>query len=72
MFQILMLLTHFEATQMCTIQHKLKQRLSWSSGLHEWLSLIPSEQLSLPASTKHVPVIEDSCIISLHKPRRIG
>ncbi|CAG9531009.1 unnamed protein product [Cercopithifilaria johnstoni] len=69
--QILMLLTHFEMTQMYTIHHNLKQRVSWSRGLQDWLSLVPSE-LSLPPSTEHVPVIQSPCINSLHKPRRIG
>uniref|UniRef100_A0A1I7VXM9 Calpain D n=1 Tax=Loa loa TaxID=7209 RepID=A0A1I7VXM9_LOALO len=69
--QILMLLTHFETTQMYTIHHNLKQRLALSRGLHDWLSLAPSE-LSLPISTEHIPIIQDSCMNSLHKPRRIG
>uniref|UniRef100_A0A0R3RUI1 Calpain catalytic domain-containing protein n=1 Tax=Elaeophora elaphi TaxID=1147741 RepID=A0A0R3RUI1_9BILA len=69
--QILMLLTHFETTQMYTIHHNLKQRLSWSRGLQDWLALAPRE-LSLPMSTEHVPIIQDSCMNSLHKPRRIG
>ncbi|VIO99042.1 calpain D, putative [Brugia malayi] len=69
--QILMLLTHFETTQMYTIHHNLKQRLASSRGLHDWLSLAPSE-LSLPLSTDHIPLIKDPCVISLHKPRRIG
>lgn len=66
-----MLLTHFETTQMYTIHHNLKQRLSWSRGLQDWLSLAPRE-LSLPVSTEHVPVIQDPCMSPLHKPRRIG
>ncbi|VDO55745.1 unnamed protein product [Onchocerca flexuosa] len=69
--QILMLLSHFEMTQMYTIQHNLKQRLASSQGLQDWLSFAPS-RLSLPATTDHVPVIQDPCISSLHKPRRIG
>ncbi|MCP9264424.1 Calpain-D [Dirofilaria immitis] len=68
--QILMLLTHFETTQMYAIQHNLKQRLTLSRGLQDWLSFAPS-QLSLPASTEHVPIIQDPCISSFHKPRRI-
>ncbi|VDK85153.1 unnamed protein product [Litomosoides sigmodontis] len=69
--QILMLLTHFETTQMYTIHHSLKQRLALSRGLQEWISLAPSE-LRLPLSTEHVPVIQNPCMNSLHKPRKIG
>uniref|UniRef100_A0A2K6WE65 Calpain catalytic domain-containing protein n=1 Tax=Onchocerca volvulus TaxID=6282 RepID=A0A2K6WE65_ONCVO len=69
--QILMLLTHFEMTQMYSIQHNLKQRLASSQGLQDWLSFAPS-RLSLPATTDHVPLIQDPCISSFHKPRRIG
>ncbi|KAL3985978.1 Calpain cysteine protease family protein [Acanthocheilonema viteae] len=69
--QIVMLLTHFETTQMYTIHHNLKQRLVSSRGLQDWLSLAPRE-LSLPFYTEHVPIIENPCVNSLHKPRRIG
>uniref|UniRef100_A0A915PW01 Calpain catalytic domain-containing protein n=1 Tax=Setaria digitata TaxID=48799 RepID=A0A915PW01_9BILA len=69
--QILMLLTHFETTQTYTVQHNLRQRLSWSAGLKDWLSFVPT-QLPLPAATEHVPLIQDPCMSSLHKPLRIG
>lgn len=69
--QILILLTHFEPSQIFTVCHNLLARLSTSYGLQDWLSFA-SSRVPLPSCTEHVPDIQNPCLKTLHKPYRIG